>query len=301
MAHKHSVYDNDKHFSIDPVTREIINESGKFVLIQHDHNSERFTFEIPKEVDGHDMSLCNVVQIHYLNVELDKANAAALENAEAEGAGVETVVLNDVIYIPTGTVYPGVYESDDVQISPAGEDVVICSWLISRNATQYLGTLNFICRFACVAEDGTEEYGWSTAPYEGIVISDGIYNSDIIVEDYADMLEKWRADIYASVQKQIDAAVEGASVFMFSANIPADGWIADEDGAHQQIAVEGLLETDNPSPGINMGAIATNELRKQTKEEAGKIYRMKAKAGFYEVYAEEAPIVDIPIILQVVR
>lgn len=298
MAHKHSVYDNDKHFSIDPVTREITNESGKFVLIQHDHNSERFTFEIPKEVDGHDMSQCNVVQIHYLNVELEKAD---LDMLEADGINVETVVLDNIVYVPTGTVYSGIYESDDVQISPASEEVVICSWLISRNATQYLGVLNFIVRFTCVADDGTVEYAWSTSPCKGVVISDSIFNSDIVIAEYPDLLEKWRNDVYAKVQKQIDAAVEGASVFNFEATIPADGWVIDDDGAHQQIAIEGLLADDNPIPGINMAAIGTNELRKLTKEEAGKIYRMTARAGIFQVYAEDAATVDIPIILQVVR
>ena len=48
MAHIHSVYDNDTHFKIDPATRQISNESGKVVLMQNDHNSERFTFEIPR-------------------------------------------------------------------------------------------------------------------------------------------------------------------------------------------------------------------------------------------------------------
>lgn len=297
MAHGHSVIDADKHFFIDPVTREITNESGKIVLIQHDHNSERFTFEIPKEVDGHDMSQCNVVQIHYLNVELDKANAEALE----EGTSNETVVLDDVIYIPTGTSYPGIYETDDIQTSPDDENVVICSWLISRNATQYLGTLNFIVRFACIADDGTEEYGWSTAIHEGIVVSDGIYNSDIIIEEYADMLEKWRADIYAKVQEQINAAVEGAMLFNFSATFPVEGWIIEDDHAHQQIAIEGLLADDNPTPGLDMSALSNEEARQQLKEEAGKIYRMRALAGAYEMFASEAPIVDIPILLQVVR
>lgn len=48
MGHTHNVYDTDTHFSINPVTRMIKNESSKKVtLIQHDHNSERFTFELP--------------------------------------------------------------------------------------------------------------------------------------------------------------------------------------------------------------------------------------------------------------
>ena len=67
--HKHPVYDTDLHLIIDPSNRSIKNESGKTVLMQNDHNSERFTFEIPRYVDGHDMSLCNVVEVHYNNID----------------------------------------------------------------------------------------------------------------------------------------------------------------------------------------------------------------------------------------
>lgn len=57
MAHKHPIYDTDPHFKIDGDTRVIINASDvKVALMQGDHNSERFTFEIPRYVDGHDMS-----------------------------------------------------------------------------------------------------------------------------------------------------------------------------------------------------------------------------------------------------
>lgn len=49
MGHIHDVYDADKHFIIDPVTRTITySESDKLILIQNDHNSERYTFEMPK-------------------------------------------------------------------------------------------------------------------------------------------------------------------------------------------------------------------------------------------------------------
>lgn len=167
MAHEHSIYDSDLHFKIDPVTREIKNESEKVVLMQHDHNSERFTFEIPKEVDGHDMSLCNVCQIHYLNIEAS-----------------------------TKVQYEGIYEVDDLQISPDSDDVVICSWLLSGNVTQYVGPLSFTIRFACVADDGTVEYAWHTNIHSGISIGDTIYNSDVIAAEYADILEEWRAALF---------------------------------------------------------------------------------------------------------
>lgn len=170
MAHRHSVYDSDSHFAIDPITRTITNKSSrKTTLIQYDHNSERFTFEIPRYVEGHDMSTCNAVEIHYLNIEAN----TRLQN---EGA----------------------YTVDDMQISPEDEEVVICSWLISQNATRYIGSLNFIVRFACLT-DGVIDYAWNTAVYSGIAVSSGIYNSEIIVEQYEDVLEKWKAELNATM------------------------------------------------------------------------------------------------------
>ena len=52
MGHTHSVVDNDLHFSIDTITREILNWSKKVKLMQGDHASEVFTFKILRYVDG---------------------------------------------------------------------------------------------------------------------------------------------------------------------------------------------------------------------------------------------------------
>ena len=167
MAVRHGVTDTDKHFLIDPVTRTIINESGKLVLIQYDHNSERFTFECPRYVDDHDMSLCNRVEIHYINTGIGDSRSS------------------------------GVYEISDLQVSPTDKNTVTCSWLISQNATEYVGKLNFVIRFACTTEDGTIEYAWNTGIYSDIVVSKSIYNGEDFVRDYIDVLETWKQDLYA--------------------------------------------------------------------------------------------------------
>lgn len=166
MAHEHNVIDADKHFKIDPTTREITNESGKLVLMQHDHNSERFTFEVPRYVDGHDMSLCNLVQIHYQNK--------------------ETI---------TNTVFDDVYEASDFKVDTVSDNIVTFSWLISSNATQYVGQLNFSVRFVCVADDGTVEYVWNTAVHYGVTVSTCFYNSEEIAAAYSDTLAKWGNDL----------------------------------------------------------------------------------------------------------
>ena len=172
MAHEHDVQDSDKRFVIDPATRTIKNESGKIVLIQGDHNSERFTFETPRYVDGHDMTKCNTVKIHYLNA-----------------------------------TEPGVYEAGDLRVDPDNSELVIFTWLISGNATMQNGPLNFAVKFACV-NNGVTEYAWGTGVYSGLTVGMSIDNSDIIVQEYADILEQWKSEILADLDTRIETAVD---------------------------------------------------------------------------------------------
>lgn len=170
MAHIHNVYDTDIHYKIDGVLRTITNVSEvKRYLVQGDHNSERFTFELPRHIDGHDMSTCNVVQVRFLN--LDKTEKYRVEDA---------------------------YNVDDLQVSPDGEDVVIFSWLISGNATKYAGTLNFIIRFCCV-NDGDLEYSWNTAAHKGVSVLDGMENTEVDVKPYSDIIAEWEGRIQNAI------------------------------------------------------------------------------------------------------
>lgn len=170
MAHIHSVYDSDKHFEINPATRALINHTPEKVsLMQFDHDSERITFELPRTIEGHDMTTCNVVEVHYLNID------------------AKTKESN-----------PGLYEVDDLQLSPAGDDVAICSWLVSSNATQLVGPLYFRVSFKC-SSAGEVDYLWSTAIYKGLVVDEGINNGDSITAEYADILEQWRNSLQNGV------------------------------------------------------------------------------------------------------
>lgn len=151
MNHSHVLYDSDPNFKIDPISRNIANNSSKKTrLIQHDHNSERFTFEIPRYIEGHDMASCNLVEIHYTNTDAN-----------------------------TKIVRGGVYTVDDLQVKSDDENAVVCSWLVPSNATQFVGQLQFLVRFSCVNETtGKLEYVWNTAIYSSLTVSSGIYNSD---------------------------------------------------------------------------------------------------------------------------
>ena len=166
MAHQHGVYDSDTHFVIDPMTRAIKNTSQrKTTLIQYDHNSERFTFELPRYIEQHDMSLCDKVEVHYLNVD-----AKTREEKK------------------------GVYVSEDIQISPNDSEMVTCGWLISSNATQLVGTLSFIVRFCCVSGN-TITSAWNTA-IASVNVSTGINAGQAVVSEYADILAQGKAELY---------------------------------------------------------------------------------------------------------
>lgn len=161
MAHMHNIYDTDKHFTIDPVTRVISTEVEKLVLIVNDHNSERYTFEIPRMIEGHDMSQCNKVEIHYDNISKDKK-----------------------------TVNSDYYTVDDLSISEEDDSVVIFSWLISDAATQLVGKLRFSIHFECYDDEGTRVYGRNTTYFERVTISDGVYNTEKLLVQHSDFVER---------------------------------------------------------------------------------------------------------------
>lgn len=167
MAHTDKILDTDKHFEIDPITRAIKNQSpSKVSVMQYDHNSERFTFTLPKSIEGHDMTECNRIEVHYINTD----SATKESNT-------------------------GLYEVSDLAVSPEDENILTCSWLVSQNATQKVGALSFLLRFACVDAEGNVEYAWNTGIFKGIHVSSGMYNSEIIVEQYADVLEQWKNEL----------------------------------------------------------------------------------------------------------
>lgn len=168
--HSHPVPDTDASFVIDPYSRLIENANyQKNVLMQRDHNSERFTFEIPRYVDGHDMSLCNRVIVHFDNISTDGST-----------------MNSDVAYMT------------DLQLNPKNEETVISSWLITREATQIVGILSFSIQYLCVEADGTISYEWSTDSFEEIEIRKSKNNGEASVVKYSNVLEQWRQDIFGA-------------------------------------------------------------------------------------------------------
>lgn len=183
MTHLHGVFDSDTRFSINANTRQIKSDpKHKTTLMQNDHNSERFSFELPRYIEGHDMSICNQVEIHYLNSSYSNKNEFR----------------------------KGLYMVDDLQISPDDTEKVICSWLISQNATQLVGKLSFRLRFKCV-EDGVITYAWHTAIFADISISDGINSDETFEIDYVDIIEQWKEAVRIEFSQWQEKAVDEMS------------------------------------------------------------------------------------------
>lgn len=179
MEHMHNVIDADVSFIIDAMHGKIKSESKKLTLREGAHNSERYSFELPRYIEGHDMSLCNKVEVHYLNTSTKKKDTFAT----------------------------GKYTVEDMRISPDDESKVIFSWLISKNATKYAGVLSFSVKFKCI-EDDIETYSWPTEIFAEIRISDGINADESFEIEYVDIIEQWKAAVISQFSAEIDGLGE---------------------------------------------------------------------------------------------
>lgn len=147
MTHERNIKDNDISFYINPSDRGIYNKSpGGIVLIQGDHNSVCPIFGIPRFIDGHDITLCDKLYIHYSN----------------------KIARNEGDYLVT-----------DMTISPSDENFVLFSWLISENITMHPGILTFTVNFLCNDAGGNVIYSWGTRSC-GTIIRKRINNGESI-------------------------------------------------------------------------------------------------------------------------
>lgn len=166
--HKHNVLDDDNQFQIDAESREITNLTGnRPALQQYDHNSETFTFIMPRLIEGHDMSQCDLVEVHYKNTSTGTS-------------------------ISSRATHPGIDRITDLKPNPDNDDELMFSWTPSQNATQYTGTLVFQFKFICYgnAETGEPSYIWHTGLYSFVSVNPGLNNTQDLVLEYPDIIVK---------------------------------------------------------------------------------------------------------------
>ena len=200
QTHNHNIVDADPHFSINVESRVITTTAKKVSIMQYDHKSERFSFDIPATIEGHDMLSCDRIEVHYCNTGTDRST------------------------------HFGVYTVDDVAV--VTEDMPHCydpevekihfSWLIDQDCTQKAGTLTFAILFACTGEVENPETGetetgdvyiWATDIYNSIAIKQSMKNRDVVYETYSDILLKWKDDIDKQLAEQDEEIDSNYDVF----------------------------------------------------------------------------------------
>ena len=165
MAHEHVIVDQELRFVIDPVTRSISSPMTNIVISQGDHNSQRYTFEIPRYIEDHDMSLADRIEVHFTNITRTKKEQ-----------------VNDVYIVL----------DKDVEST---RDSVRFSWLVSGNATQLVGFLKFSISFKCFDESDYPVYEWNSGIFDSVKVIERYQNTSVVVERTPDLLETLKEEI----------------------------------------------------------------------------------------------------------
>lgn len=174
MVHLHEVRDNDTHYIIDPFTMEITNaKNAKNKLMQGDHNSEILTFEIPKTIEGHDMTLCDKVELHFINRKADRTQEST-----------------------------GVYVIKDLHIDENETETLVFSVTLDGQATKYEGRLWIRILFACTSE-GVYTYKKWTDVFSDIKVGEGFENTTGVIEEYSDLLLQWKQELEEKINSGV--------------------------------------------------------------------------------------------------
>lgn len=163
MAHTHVVHDVDSFFAIDPITKIITAGASDTHLVQYDHNSETITFKIPKEIEGHDMSLCDRVEVHFVN----RSNGTSVGNR---------------------TNNEGIWAIQDLVVWDEDPEFLVGTWPVSQDATLLNGTLQFKLKFICHDTEEIPGYILNTVTFTGLVVTESFDCSSVIVEKNSDVI-----------------------------------------------------------------------------------------------------------------
>lgn len=168
MLHEHNIIDNDVHFIISD-TGEINllsdNKDSIIYIQQFLHLSESFTFEAPRYIEGHDMSLSNIVNIHFTNID---------SKTKEESKDI--------------------YPVDGLKVDEQDENKIIFTCKLKDTCTRYVGLLKFSIIFEC-HEDDVVIYRWPTDIFSKIMIRRTNYNSESIVIEHSDIISEIQNDI----------------------------------------------------------------------------------------------------------
>ena len=170
----------EPHIVIDDDRYIAVPKKLRRLAVQHDHNVETVTFDCPRYWDGIDMSGMRI----YINY----------------------VRADD---------YPGCYEVKNICIDESDETIMHFDWTITRNVTDYPGTLSFLVCIKTTDEDGNEIVHWNSELCTACRVSEGLECSEAVLDPYPDIVTQLKEEIstlidekFGNISGEINAAID---------------------------------------------------------------------------------------------
>ena len=205
MPHNHEVRDVDAVFAIDPVTKEISHIAGETHIVQGDHNSEIITIKIPKTIEGHDMTQCDVIQVHSTNT--------------GEGTSASNTPVNKGLTI--------IKDLEDDKDDP---NCILGRWSVTKESTVHAGTLGFKVKFICYDSDNQIGYELNTQYFNDIPVYESPDSTENVISKQPDIitdLEKRLSDMEDDFEEGQVKTVNGKEPDK-EGNVEIDEWNAEK-------------------------------------------------------------------------
>ena len=171
MAIHSIIKDTGAFFTIVPETREVtVPATHKVIGVVGDHLAEQLTFEIPKLIDGHDISGCARRFVEWANVEGERGSDQLVELTERPAS--------------------------------ARPEMLYFTWTIRDRLAAAKGLVQFSLHFEDVDESGVRLYHWGTTVCKNCEILDSINHTlgaykaiwvagdTLVIEDYTPVDDK---------------------------------------------------------------------------------------------------------------
>lgn len=152
--------DAESHIIINNDRSVFVPEELRKIAVQYDHNIETVTFDCPRYWDDRDLSQM-VIYINYVN------------------AG--------------GKI--GSYKVADVNIDRYEPNTMHFTWTLSRNVTEYKGSIKFLVCAKDVDKDGNETQHWNSELNTQMYVTEGLECGETITEQYPDVITKILKDL----------------------------------------------------------------------------------------------------------
>ena len=211
--------ETEEHIVIGSDRHITVPEALKRIGVQFDHNVETVTFDCPRYWDDIDMSTMKVY-INYLR---------------ADGQ-------------------PGCYIAENVTVDSADKSIMHFTWTISRNVTEVKGNLAFLVCIKKADAEGNETNHWNSEMNRDMYISEGLECGEVIVEEYADILEQWLRDLEEAASIVVPDEQVAAAVEAYMAENPVEpGDVSQEELEALATVVDGKL--DKPATDGTAGQV----------------------------------------------